>query len=303
MDISIIYINYNTIDLIKDSIDSVIKKTSGLTYEIIVVDNNTQDLRLLLSLYHNIRIVQLKENLGFGRANNAGAEIAKGDFLFFLNPDTLLINNAIKEIFDVIKRDKKAGVVGGNLYGMDGSPIHSYNDDFFTWKQVVNKVWNRNVCKKDGIKRQFNFTNSTMIVGYVTGADLMISHNLFKKIGGFNKRMFMYFEDVDLCYKAKREGFYCINVPSAKIKHLEGQSLSFIKDADIRALRRRKMNIDSRKVFLKYTMNPFESFLKISCELVIDYTKFWIERFYGKENPGLKQMADDDVEYLKYILF
>ena len=303
MDISRIYINYNTISLIKDSINSVIKKTVGVTYEIIVVDNNTQDLQPLLSLYHNIKIVQLKENLGFGRANNAGVRFAKGNFLFFLNPDTILINNAIGEMYNVIKSDRKAGVVGGNLYGIENQPIHSYNEEFFTWRQVVRKLWKRGDSKDDRIKRQFNFTESIMIVGYITGADLMISRNLFYKIGGFNKRMFMYFEDVDLCYKAQKKGFYCINVPSAKIKHLEGQSLSYIKDIDDRALRRRKMNIQSRKIFLKYTMNPYESFLKISCELAIDFVKFWIERFSGKTNPTLRKMIDEDVEYLKYIIF
>ena len=98
MDVSLIIINYNTSLLIKDLLKSIYEKTEDITYEIIVVDNNpTEQFSIYLKDYlDKIIYLPLKENVGFGRANNEGLKVAKGRNIFFLNPDTLLVNNAIK---------------------------------------------------------------------------------------------------------------------------------------------------------------------------------------------------------------
>ena len=103
MDVSIIYVNYNSSNLIINSINSVIELTNGVSYEIIIVDNNshTEEKNKLKNYCNNnnITLIESNKNLGFGKANNLGSKYAKGEYLFFLNPDTYLINNAIKELF------------------------------------------------------------------------------------------------------------------------------------------------------------------------------------------------------------
>ena len=99
MDVSIIIVNYKTLSLIVNCIRSIIEKTDGISYEIIVVDNNSNDdfSKCLKDKFGNlVKCVPLQENIGFGRANNEGLKIATGRNIFYLNPDTLLINNAIK---------------------------------------------------------------------------------------------------------------------------------------------------------------------------------------------------------------
>ena len=103
MDVSVIIVNYNTLELTKNTIESVFEKTIEVSYEIILVDNASTDgsVEFFENNYKDkIILIKNNENLGFGRANNKGIEIAKGKYIFLLNSDTLLINNAIKILFD-----------------------------------------------------------------------------------------------------------------------------------------------------------------------------------------------------------
>ena len=104
--------------MVIECVESVLKKTEGITYEIIIVDNGSGDNSetiLKRQLGDSITLVEAEENLGFGKANNLGAEYAKGEYIFLLNPDTLLVNNAIKILYDYIKINRKIAVVVGNL--------------------------------------------------------------------------------------------------------------------------------------------------------------------------------------------
>ena len=112
MDVSIIIVNYHTEGLIKNAIDSVIEKTGGVTYEIIVVDSAPDDSARnvlgAIKLGVPYRYLELAENRGFGAANNEGFRYATGKYLFCLNPDTLLVNNAVKILFDFMETHAQA---------------------------------------------------------------------------------------------------------------------------------------------------------------------------------------------------
>ena len=118
MDVSVIIVNYKTVPLILDCLESLRAKTKGITYEVIVVDNNSGDdfQERILERFPEVQCLPLPENVGFGRANNEGLKIAKGRNIFFLNPDTLLLNNAIKILSDYLDGHPQVGACGGNLY-------------------------------------------------------------------------------------------------------------------------------------------------------------------------------------------
>ena len=120
MNVSIIIVNYNTSNLLKDCLCSIIEKTQFIEYEIIVVDNNSGDdsVAMVEQQFTNVKLIKNNINLGFGKANNIGYTYAKGKYLFLLNTDTLLINNAIKILFDFMEDPKHSSVgsCGGNLY-------------------------------------------------------------------------------------------------------------------------------------------------------------------------------------------
>lgn len=233
MDVSVIIVNYNTLELTKNTINSVIEKTEDLNYEIILVDNASTDgsVEFFEREYKNkIAFIKNSENLGFGRANNRGIETAKGKYIFLLNSDTLLINNAIKILFDFMEEHKEAGICGGNLYSQELKPTHSYRKKINSCLTEFNQYLNPFVRVKNFFikkRNDFNYTNNNLNVGYITGADLMISKKVFLEIGRFDEEIFMYYEEVELSYRLKKQNLKIYNVPSAKIIHLEGKSFNF----------------------------------------------------------------------------
>lgn len=217
--VSIIIVNYNTERLLEECILSIEKYTRDVNYEIIVVDNASGEDSLdnLISRFSNIRFHLSEENHGFGRANNIGASLAKGEYLFFLNPDTLLINNALFILYDYLKRHPLVGICGGNMYRGDMTPASSFYDtDFLIYEYKI--IFN--IDRFPG----FNYTTNTKDVKVIVGADLFIRKSLFLEFGGFDKDFFMYFEEVELCYRIRRAGYKIVSVPSAEIIHLQGGS-------------------------------------------------------------------------------
>ena len=230
MDVSIIIVNYNTEGLVIDCIRSICEKTDGIDYEIIVIDNNSPNgISMLEKTYGNVvNIVKLQENIGFGRANNEGIKIANGRNIFLLNPDTILINNAVKILSDFLDKNAKVGVCGGNLYDEENKPTHSYMpilpgirweiNQLLRWKLWKNWIYDRNFM--------YNHSGKPIKVGYITGADMMIRKDVINKSGGFDKDFFMYYEETELTWRIKKLGYEVYNLPQAKIQHLEGKSIS-----------------------------------------------------------------------------
>lgn len=232
VDISIIIINYKTIDLVSQCVDSVKEKSHGFSYEIIIVDNSCDSyefkkLESLFKLDDRVQVVTPNKNLGTSAGNNYGAKYAKGDYLLLLNSDTLLINNAFLEMLTFARR-KQNPIVGANLFTKDLKPAHSYIKDDYNLKTIkrissvlsfIKKVFTRK-------RTDFNYSEHPVeISGYICSAVLLIPRELYEDIGGSDERLFMYADDPMLCFAAKKEGGAKIfNVPSAKVIHLEGAS-------------------------------------------------------------------------------
>lgn len=226
MDVSIIIVNYNTEKLILDCIDSIYEKTEGLEFEVIVVDNDSPDKPDILRNDKRIKFIQSETNLGFGKANNLGAAYAGGKYLFCLNPDTLLINNAVKVLYDFMESHPECGVCGSNLYHEDMTPGHSYE---MLEPGILQEFVNSRNSTYRRFNEDFNPTEMPKKVSHVVGAALMISKVLFDETGGFDKDFFMYLEETYLCYQVKKRGYGIYNVPSSKIIHLEGKSFTLRK--------------------------------------------------------------------------
>jgi len=227
MDVSIIIVNYNTKTLLKQCLVSVFNKTENIDFEIIVVDNASHDdsQQMLKNEFPKVKLIESEKNVGFGRANNLGAEQATGKYLFLLNSDTILINNAVFFLFDFLENNPKAGICCGNLFDENKKPNRSY----FMYSSPLFRELNRffarlpeKICY--GKNATFNYTKKPKIISDSTAADLMIRAELFKKIKGFNTDFFMYGEDRYLNYIIKKQQYHVYNLPQAEIIHLEGKS-------------------------------------------------------------------------------
>ena len=143
MDVSIIIVNYNSIDLTIDCVNSIFQQTEDVKFEIIIVDNASKDKeaeRLQAELKNSVKMIEAKTNLGFGKANNLGTKYAAGDYVFFLNPDTVLMNNAVKILWEEMKNNPDMGCTGGNLYTPERMPCPSFClrfDDLGTEKRYA----------------------------------------------------------------------------------------------------------------------------------------------------------------------
>jgi len=227
MDVSIIIVNYNTRAMLKNCLVSIFEKTSSLTYEIIVVDNDSSDgsSAMLKSDFPQVLCIDSGMNLGFGRANNLGSKRASGEYLFFLNSDTLLISNAIFELFTFLKNNRSCGIAGGNLTDLDGNPVHSHSMAIPSPFNDLLRLVPLSFRLLHGRNWTYNYSGKPMRVAYVTGADLMISRDLFNGIGGFDPDFFMYYEETEMTHRVRNRKLSVFSVPSAKITHIKGGSL------------------------------------------------------------------------------
>lgn len=223
MDVSIILVNYNTKELTINSIKSILEKTKEIEYEIIVVDNNSQDdsIETIEHKFSKIKIIKNLTNAGFGTANNIAIKQARGKYILCLNTDTLLINNAIKEMFDFMEANQCVGVCGGNLYDIDMKPTMSYSN-FPNFWNCLSISW---LLKKIfPILRNHKEIKIIKEVDFITGADIFFRKSVLDEVGLFDEQFFMYSEEVDLCKRIKNAGYNIKIIPNAKIIHLEGKS-------------------------------------------------------------------------------
>ena len=229
MDISIIIVNYKTVSLIMDCIKSIKEFTSDIDYEIIVVDNNSNDdfQSKIQSVYSDVICIPLKSNMGFGVANNEGFKVAKGRNLLCLNPDTILLNNAIKILSNYLDSHNHVGACGGNLFDENMKPSLSFRRILPSIYWEINELcWLLPERIQYRSNRIFNNTSNPFSVGYITGADLMIKRIVIDEVGGFSPDFFMYYEETDLCNRIKNQGWDIHSVPYAKIMHLESKSFN-----------------------------------------------------------------------------
>lgn len=228
MDVSIIFVNYKTKDLTINAIESVIEKTEGIEYEIFVVDNNSQDgsIEAIEQKFPSINIIKSDINGGFGYANNLAMKQASGKYILCLNTDTLLINNAIKIMFDYMEKEenKNVGICGGYLVNKDNKPC-TCGGNFPSITEILFKFGLRKFLNK--IYKKFTTTISSdelsdnQEIDYITGADIFFRKSVLEKVGLFDEKFFMYYEETDLCKRIKNCKYDIKFVPNAKIIHLE----------------------------------------------------------------------------------
>lgn len=216
MDISFIIVNYRSRHHLDKCLSSIKESARNLPHEIIVVNNDVQPLVLDGSASDAI-VINNDRNSGFGCASNLGARSAKGEFIFFLNPDTEIRFSSLGDLTEALEENDVA-IAAPLLILPDGStqPWNAGNEITF-WSVLKN-----NLRLSSGKK---NWTkNEKKTVDWVSGAAFAIKKTVFDNIGGFDENYFMYFEDVDLCRRLRMSGKQILLLPKLKVLHLGGES-------------------------------------------------------------------------------
>ncbi len=233
IDLSIIITSYNTREVLTACLESVVKYTKGITYEIIIVDNGSKDgsierIKELEKKYSQLKLIDVKENIGFGKANNLGAKNAQGEYLLLLNSDTLVFDNAIKESVDAIKKIPQCGVFSCKLLNADKS-VQASGGHFpnfgnvFAWQFFIDDLpfVGQTISS---FHPQISSYNRNRKMDWVTGAFMIIPKKVFDEVGGFDEKIFMYTEEMELCFRLKKLGYKTIYHVNPSLIHLGGAS-------------------------------------------------------------------------------
>lgn len=230
MDLSIIIVNWNSADFVIKCVSSIQRETKNLDYEIIVVDSGSFDNceARLKREFPLVTFMQIPRNMGFARSNNTAFKAASGKCILFLNPDTELVGPAINTMYERLQTLANAGVIGCKLLNADFSIQTSCVQSFPTiLNQILDSESLRSKWPKSplwGVAALYASTDQPAEVEAISGAAVMLKRSVFERVGLFSEEYFMYAEDIDLSYKAKKAGFTNYYVPQASIVHFGGAS-------------------------------------------------------------------------------
>ena len=264
IDVSVIIVNYNTFNMTNECVDSICKFTSETNYEIIIVDNaSTDQSKEFFSNDERIIYIYNTENLGFGKANNLGLKNASGKYIFFLNSDTLLLNDAISMFFHKLENsDDSVACIGAILLDAKGNRTHSYGAfPSFGNELISNTFLSKILLKNNIVKSAYDDTSlekdDFFPVDYIIGADLFVRKKVLDQLGGFDPDFFMYYEESELQRRFSKHNYNSFILKGPEIIHLEGASIK----SDVPSLRKRIIGITGCLLYFKKTESKVVSFL------------------------------------------
>jgi GT2 family glycosyltransferase len=239
LDCSIIIINYNTQSLTSACIKSIYEKTENINYEVILVDNASDECNpdLFLKEFPQIKLIKNKMNIGFAKGINSGIEHANGKYILLLNSDTQLKNNAIKLGVEIMEKDHSIGVLSSKLEYPNGA-LQYPAERFPSLKTELKELFRLN--KKLTPERKSHlylgpaFDHLTKYeADWIWGTFFMFRKSILEKLGEkLPDKYFMYAEDIDWCWNIKKLGFKILYYPDAEIIHYGGASMSIDSEID-----------------------------------------------------------------------
>lgn len=277
-DVSIIIVNWNAGKYLQETIESLVEKTKNISYELIIVDNNSNRdeesflyIQNVLSKWNNFTFIKADENLGFSKANNIGMSISKGRNLLILNPDVVFSNNIIEILSNYLDNNEEVGMVGPKVLNPDGSfqqpclrgkpypkdtlfhivglakafPKNEYFNGYAMWnvdRDKINECW------------------------ALSGCCMMIKKFLYEQIGGMDEQFFMYQEETDWGIRTKNVGKRVVYNPNAVVTHYQGVTTKRIQTKSVLIFTQSML-----KFFKKHFWNDYNILQKT----------FWVVLIWG----------------------
>jgi len=238
-EISVIIVSFNTCDLLRDCLNTLIKESGNINYETIVIDNASKDnsAAMVANEFPQIKLILSKENLGFAAANNIGFAKAKGDYIVLLNSDAFLQPHALERSLAYMQANPKIGIGGARLINQDGSWQPSARmfpnllNHFLVISGLANKYPNSKFFGR--MDRTWADDEQSASIDWVPGAFSIMPRKALEKIGYFDEQFFLYCEEVDLCKRFKTAGYEIYYWPDVVVVHLGGESSKSLTDLEM----------------------------------------------------------------------
>jgi len=206
--LSIVIVSYNTLDLLRDCLLSILPQL-GIRDEVIVVDNASGDgsADMVANQFENVTLLANNENLGFGKANNRGIALANGDLIWLLNPDTRLMPASLDNAVGFMAANPSMGMAGTALIYSDGSPQSSVERSYPGHRYA---------------RQMLGGLPGT--IAWVMGASILARREVLAAVGGFDEQFFLYGEEVDLCLMVRKKGWPIGFIADSVVVHHGGES-------------------------------------------------------------------------------
>lgn len=219
LDLSILLVNYNGLKYLKDCIESIQNTTKGLSYEIIILDNNSKDGSgdFIKAQYPEIHFIGSTINYGFGKGNNEAFKTAIGRQILLLNNDTILLDQLLP-IVNYLKADTSIGAIGINMLDANRTILPATGN----FPTIANMFWMKKI-QNNSLQSSRSCTQA-YDVDWVTGSFMLIPRKVYAEINGFDEDYFLYVEDVDLCRRIADKKYRCVFMPQYNYIHFVGFS-------------------------------------------------------------------------------
>lgn len=230
MKLSIIIVSWNVKKVLTDCLGSIEENPASEPFEIVLVDNASSDgaVEFVRNKFPDVVVIANSQNLGFAAANNQGIKKSQGEYILLLNPDTIVHLGSLDVLIEFMDKNEDVGICGPQLLNQDET-IQSSVRCFPTFRGALYRhtaIKSLGLFKneyKKWLMKSFDH-KSQMDVDQVMGAALMIRQSIIEDVGAMDEQFFMYYEEVDLCFRIKQAGWRVVFMPEVVITHLGGQS-------------------------------------------------------------------------------
>jgi GT2 family glycosyltransferase len=242
-DVSIIVVNYNTRDLLEECLTAVFCNAPACGFEVLVVDNHSQDgsRTLLDERFPQCTVIENRRNRGFARAANQAYRMSRGEYCLVMNPDLRVLPGSIQRLWEFIESHPDVGIVFPKLYNPDGSLQHSCRTFHTIGSIVMRRTLLGKLFPNSRILRQHLMTNwdhnTVREIDWALGGCMMVRREAVEDPQLFDERFFLYFEEVDLCYRMKKTPWKVVYNPGAAMIH------HHLRESAGKGLNRQKMEV------------------------------------------------------------
>lgn len=269
IDLSIVIVNYNAKSYLKSCLRSIFETINSITFEVFVVDNRSSEKidEMMKSEFPEVKTIFNDTNEGFSKANNKAIKKCSGRYILLLNNDTVLMADAVKDLYSFMERSPETGIAGPQILSGDQTLQESFYKKPTLLSEFLRKAfYNRSIKSKDSFlgKILHHKYQQEQEVDWLTGACLMTRKDALEAAGLFDENFFMYFEDADLCIRVREKGWKVKYTPQARIIHYGGRSR---KTNEIMAAREYRVSqlYFYKKYHSKLMLNLLKAYLLLKC--------------------------------------